>query len=65
MERAETLSHHRVGAVEMKTPRSLSNVRSQQSSTEAKARALYSDSVEDLDTVSCFLTDHVMGLGPS
>jgi hypothetical protein len=64
MARAKMLSHHRIGAIEMKTPRSLRSVRNQQSSADAKARALYFYLVEDLDTMSCFFADHVIGLGP-
>ena len=64
MAKAEMLSHHRIGAAEMKTPRFLRSVWSQQSSAEAKAKALYYDLVEDLDTVSYFFADHVMGFGP-
>ena len=45
-------------------PRSLRSDRTQQSLAEAMARARYSDSVEDQETVACFLADHVMALWP-
>ena len=55
--RVEMLSHQRIGAFGIKTPRSLSKVWSQQTIAEARAKARYSDSVEDRDTVSCFFVD--------
>ena len=55
MVRAETLSHQSLGGKARKMPRSLRICRSQQSLVVMVARALYSDSVEDCDTVSCFL----------
>ena len=61
---AETLSHQRIGVSEMKMPRSLRRVQIQHSSAEAKAKAQYSDSVEDLETVGFFLADQVMALDP-
>ena len=39
-------------------------MRIQHTSTEAMARALYSDSVEERETVGCFLADQVIGLEP-
>ena len=62
--RAETLSHHKIGASTRKTPSSLSKVWSQHNSAEAKARARYSDTILERETVSCFLADHVIGLEP-
>jgi hypothetical protein len=60
--KAETLSHHKIGGSEMKMPRSWGKTRSQHTLTEAKARARYSASVDEQDTVSCFFADQVMGL---
>ena len=45
-------------------PRSLKRDRTQQSSAEAMASARYSDSVEDQETIACFLADQVMALWP-
>jgi hypothetical protein len=45
-------------------PRSFSKVRIQHSSAKAIAKALYFDSVDDLETVGCFLADQVVGLEP-
>ena len=64
MARTETLSHQSIGGSERKIPRSLTNVRSQHNLAEAKASARYFASVEERETVSYFLTDRVMGLGP-
>ena len=57
MASVETLSHQRIGVWERKMPRSLRSVRIQQSSVEAMARALYSNSMDDLEIVGCFLAD--------
>ena len=52
--RAKTLSHHKIGGWE----------RIQHNSAEAMARALYSDSVEERETVGCFLANQVIVLEP-
>jgi len=39
-------------------------MRSQDNSAAVVAKARYSASVEDLDTMLCFLEDQEMGLGP-
>ena len=60
--KALTLSHHNFGGVGRNTPRSFRTWRSQDNSAAVVAKALYSDSVEERETVSCFLALHVIGL---
>jgi len=64
MAKALTLSHHIKGGVERKIPKSLRSIRIQYNSAAVEAKALYSASVDDLETVDCFLADHVMGQFP-
>ena len=60
--RAETLSHQSLGGEERKIPRSFNTYQSHESLAAMEANALYSDSIEDIKTVSCFLALQVMGL---
>ncbi|KAJ0612889.1 hypothetical protein HanHA300_Chr01g0032331 [Helianthus annuus] len=55
---APRLSHHRTGVVAIRTRNSCKRASSHVSSATVSARALYSDSVEDRDTVFCFFADH-------
>ena len=56
MERVETLSHHKIGGAKRKTPKSWSSILIQQSSAAEDARAWYSASVEERETVGyCFV----------
>ncbi|XP_075634230.1 uncharacterized protein LOC142606746 [Castanea sativa] len=55
--RAETLSHHKTGGSDRKTPKSLKSILIQQSLAAQEARALYFASVEERETVDCFLAD--------
>ena len=61
MARANTLSHHRIGAARRKTPKSLRSIRIQQSSAAAETKALYLASAEERETMGYFLADHVIG----
>ena len=61
MARADTLSHHKIGGAERKTPKSLRSILIQQSSVAEEARALYSALVDEQETVGCFLVDQVIG----
>ena len=63
MAKALTLSHHNKGGLERKIPKSRS-IRIQNNSAAEDANALYSASVEDLETVDCFLADQVIGQLP-
>ena len=60
MARVDTLSHQRIGAAQRKTPKYLRSILIQQSSAATEAKALYSTSVEERDTVGYFLADHVI-----
>ena len=55
---APNLSHHSVGTEDFGTHNSRNNDSSHVSSTTVSARALYSDSVDDRDTVRCLRADH-------
>ena len=48
----------------MKIPKSLRTIRIQKTSAVAEARLRYSASVEDQETVHCFLETQVMGVEP-
>ena len=61
MARANTLSHHRIGAAQRKTPKSLRSIRIQQSSAATETKALYLASAEERETMGYFLADHVIG----
>ena len=56
------LSHQSLGGKGRKIPRSFNTWRSQESSAAVVAKAQYSASVDDLETVSCFLAYQVIGL---
>ena len=58
---ADTLSHQSMGGKDKKTPKSLIIILIQLNSIVVVAKALYSASVEDLDTVSYFLVDQLIG----
>ena len=62
--KALTLSHHNNGGVERNMPKSRRSIRSQNNSAAVEANALYSASVEDLETVDYFLADQVIGQLP-
>ena len=62
--RAELLSHQRTGMWGRKSLRSLKGVQSHANSTAVEAKAQYSASVEDHETVDCFLEDQEIGLEP-
>lgn len=58
------LSQNNTGALEIGTCRNTSNCLIQSSSTEVVDKVRYSTSVEDLETVCCFLEDQDTGFGP-
>ena len=62
MANAKMLSHQCLRAMEIKMPKSFSICLSLHNSTIVEVRAQYSDSVEDLETMACFLTLQVIGL---
>ena len=45
-------------------PKSRGSIQIQHNSIAVEAKAIYSTSVEDLETVACFLADQVMGQLP-
>ena len=61
---AELLSHHRMGMCGRNSLSSLNKVHSQASSTAVEAKARYSASVEEQETVDCFLEDQEIGFEP-
>ena len=61
---AETLSHQRIGMCGRKTLSSRNKVRSQANSAAVEAKARYSASMEDRETVGYFFEDQDMGLEP-
>ena len=61
---APKLSHYRVGTDFIGTRSSRNKVSSQVNSATVSANALYSDSVDDQDTVFCFLADYETRLDP-
>ena len=65
MERVETLSHHKIGGAKRKTPKSWSSILIQQSSAAEDARAWYSASVEEQETVGYCSVYQVIGELPS
>ena len=58
------LSHHNMGFLGSGSLSSASNERIQAISAARSARALYSDSVLDLDTTFCFLDDQETSVSP-
>jgi len=61
---ADMLSQNNIGAVGISICKKLSSCLIQSNSVAVTARALYSASVEDCDTVCCFFYDQEMGLEP-
>ena len=61
---AELLSHQRIGMCGRKSLSSWNKVSSQANSTAVEAKARYSASMEDRETVGCFFEDQDMGLEP-
>ena len=61
---AESLSQNNTGALEMRTCINTSNCLIQLSLAEVVDKAQYSVSVEDLETVYCFLEDQDTGVCP-
>ena len=61
---APILSHQRTAAFGCEIPNSVRRLCTQMTSAVALARALYSASVLDLDTVACFLALHEIRLEP-
>ena len=61
---ADTLSQQSTGTCERNIWSSLKSRHSQDNSATMVAKARYSTSVKERDTMDCFLEDQDMGLGP-